>query len=83
MEEAEMGMEGGDVDAFQGGQMTGGFLPYSYEDYDLGSSPTSNTQRLVNSSLRCNTLDPDIVMCKTCILFFTRRGFSQHFNLGF
>jgi hypothetical protein len=76
-----MGMEGGD-DAFQGGQMTGGFLPYSYKEYDLGSSPTSNTQRLVNSSLRCNTLDPDIAMCKTGILFLARRGFSLHFNLG-
>jgi hypothetical protein len=62
-----MGMEGGDVDGIRGGQMTGGVLPYSYEEYDLGSSWTSNTQRSVNSSLRCNTLDPD--MCKTRILF--------------
>jgi hypothetical protein len=58
-------MEGGDVDGVRGsGQTTGGVLPYSYEEYDLGSSPTSNTQRLVNSSLPCN-LDPDSVMCKT------------------
>jgi hypothetical protein len=45
-----MDMEGGDVDGVRGsGQTTGGVLPYSYEEYDLGSWS-------VNSSLRCNTL---------------------------